>query len=124
MDTKLQEFVIHQLTPHIGSMIDSLPKLESEPLKASKDLLEKLAIDFNTNWKSSIEKIHTELTKSFPNFQNGARVLHATLTALVIYYKRFLSVWDTCLKGQKTKLVPIGIQPLLVEIKRFKSTFS
>jgi vacuolar protein sorting-associated protein 52 len=94
-------------------------------------MLSQIAIEFNTNWKASIEKINDDLNKVFPNFKLGARVLHATLTALVLFYKRyvstknrFLAVWDIALKGQKTKVAPVGIQTLLVEIKKFRSTFS
>ncbi|KAJ3302058.1 Vacuolar protein sorting-associated protein 52 [Kappamyces sp. JEL0829] len=123
LEQKTEEFVGYQLTPHIGNLIEALPRLEKDPQKAIKEVLEKLAVDFNTNWKPSIEKIHEDLTKVFPNFKNGAHVLHATLAALVLYYKRFLTVWDVACKGVKTKVVPIGIQTVLVEIKKYRSQF-
>ena len=87
-EEKTAEFVNIQLLPHIGTLIEHLPRFEKDPAKASKDMLSQIAIEFNTNWKTSIEKINDDLTKVFPNFKLGARLLHATLTALVLFYKR------------------------------------
>lgn len=123
-EQKVNEFVGYQLQPHLGNMLDQIPKMEKDPPKANKEMLEKLAFDFNNNWKNAIEALNADLSKTFPNFRNGARVLQAVLTQFVLLYKRFITIWDAALKSQKTKVVPVGMQTVLVEIKKYRSTFA
>lgn len=123
-EEKVVEFSGYQLQPHIGNLLETLPKLEKDSSKATKEILEKIANEFNSNWKAAIESINEEIGQVFTNFRNGARVLHAVLTQLVLFYKRFLTIWDAVAKPKGSKVVPIGIQSVLVEIKKYRSAFS
>lgn len=109
------DFII-ELQPFLGSLIFLLNQPQKDP--QSLDFISK---EFNEKWKSSLQSIADSITLAFPNFQNGARVLHIALTQFVLHYKAFISIVDQQ-KG-KTKVTPVGIQTVLVEIKKFKSNF-
>ncbi|KAI8893007.1 Sac2 family-domain-containing protein [Globomyces pollinis-pini] len=120
MTLKMEEFVSLILTPHMGTMIDYVNKTEGQPKLINKDLIEKLALEFNNNWKVFISELNESIMGTFSNFQNGAKILHATLTQIILW---FISLWEVYFKGTKSKVQPIGIQSLLVEVKKYKSTF-
>ncbi|TPX48681.1 hypothetical protein SeMB42_g02918 [Synchytrium endobioticum] len=62
--------------------------------------------------------------ESFPNFQNGARVLQSVLTRLVLYYQRYMTLYEKRFgNGKKRQVQPVGIQSLMVELKKFRSSF-
>lgn len=86
------------------------------------DKLERISTEFNNGWKTHINNMNTSILQAFPNFQNGARILHAALTQFLLYYRRFLALWEKRV-GKKSKVQPVGIQSLMVEIKKFKSNF-
>ena len=63
--------------------------------------------------------------QSFPNFQTGTRILQTALTELVLFYRRFLNLWEKRFASKaRPKTVPIGIQAVMVEIKKFRYVFS
>jgi vacuolar protein sorting-associated protein 52 len=103
-----------ELQPHLGSMIFLL----NHPQDPQS--LDFISQEFNQKWKSSLQTIADSITQNFPNFQNGARVLHIALTQYVLHYKNFIALVD---KQGKTKVTPVGLQTVLVEIKKFKSAF-
>jgi hypothetical protein len=84
---------------------------------------EKVASEFNNTWKSSIAEINGSILQAFPNFQNGARILHSALTQILLFYKRFLTLWEKKFTGKGRRVHPVGIQSVMVEIKKFRSTF-
>jgi hypothetical protein len=94
--------------------------LLNQPIKDPQSL-DFISQEFNQKWKQSLQNIHDSIIQAFPNFQNGARVLHIALTQYVLYYKSFVSVVDS-FRG-KTKVSTVGIQTVLVEIRKFKSAF-
>lgn len=94
--------------------------LLNQPTKDPQSL-DFITTEFNQKWRGSLQNIADSITAAFPNFQNGARILHTALTHYVLLYKRFLALVDES-RG-KTKVTPIGLQTVLVEIKKFKSNF-
>jgi hypothetical protein len=87
-----------------------------------------VANDFNTNWKPALGSLNQSIMKSFSNFQTGTRILQKALTDLVVYYQRFIGLWEKRFGGglsggRMPKAAPIGLQSVLVEIKKFKSNF-
>lgn len=89
----------------------------SNPLKAR---FEKVATEFNNVWKQGLSNINTSVIQSFTNFQNGAKILHAVLTQALLYYKRFLTIWETRFGNRKTNVYPVGLQAVMVEIKKYR----
>jgi hypothetical protein len=55
----------------------------------------------------------------FSNFKNGTTVLHAVLGQLIVYYTKFLDI----LERRNLRIQPVGVQTVMVEIKKFRSTF-
>ncbi|KAJ3013996.1 Vacuolar protein sorting-associated protein 52 [Thoreauomyces humboldtii] len=84
---------------------------------------ERVASEFNQNWKNALGAINQSVMHSFANFQNGARILHHALTQLLLYYKRFFALWEKRFSNKKPKVQPIGLHSVMVEIKKFRSSF-
>jgi len=128
LDQKTQEYVEEELNPLFASLISFVGLMEPEQNLAAVDTskFEKVAGDFNTSWKPAINTINSSVIQSFPNFQNGSRILHVVLTHLLLYYKRFLVLWEKRFTGASKKVggvFPIGVQAVMVEIKKFKSVY-
>lgn len=119
LSQRIQDFVVEELQPHMGSMLYFLN--QSPQAQRDAQSLDLIAQEFNGKWKSSLSDIADSITSTFPNFQNGARVLHITLTQYVVNYRKFLALMDEM--SGKMRIAPVGIQNVLVEIKKFKSSF-
>lgn len=122
LQVKSNEFAIFTLKPHIGEMIEFVTKYEPTPDKIEFKKMQTIASRFNDNWKKALNDINSNTMQVFTLFQNGARVLHLILTTLVLWYKRFLSLWEKYV-GTEVSFEPVGIQAVLVEIKKYKSAF-
>jgi hypothetical protein len=121
-EEKSAEFVMYVLSNFMSPLLQIVEKnIKKQPI--TKELMEKCATDFQQNWKNWLTQIHEQIMSVFSNFQVGGRVLHLGLTQFVLQYKTFLSIWEEVFKGTKSKVGPVGIQNVLVEIKKFKSNF-
>ncbi len=140
LENKTAEYVELELKPYFGSMIGFLNQLNFDndltkveigslgSLYIRRYLIdvakyEKIITEFHQNWKAHLQKINTSIISSFPNFQNGSRVLEATFTQLLVYYKKFMAEWDKKFVTEKAGVQPIGIQMLMQEMRKFKSNF-
>jgi hypothetical protein len=119
LETKTLEYVkmvLKQFVPNLTMVVDRLERGENIP----DDVLERTSLEFSQNWKQWLSLIYETITNSFSNFQIGAKVVQQCMTHFVLVYKVFLGVWEQRLKG-KGKSGIVGIQSILVEIKKFKS---
>ncbi|KAH6574301.1 hypothetical protein BASA50_009922 [Batrachochytrium salamandrivorans] len=120
------EFVDEELRQYIGSMIEFVQRYETAANLSTveTDKFEQLSEEFNNSWKATINAMNGSITQAFPNFQNGARILHVAMTQFLLCYRRFLTCYERRFsQGKKARVHPIGIQSLMVEIKKFKSSF-
>lgn len=124
MELKTGEFVNLILAPHLGKMIDFIDRCSGvDESLLDKNAMVPIASEFNMNWKKGLLDINGSTMQLFASFQNGARVLHGILTQFVVWYKRFLSIWALAFRNEKSTIVPIGIQTVLVEVKKYRSSF-
>ncbi|ORZ14245.1 Sac2 family-domain-containing protein [Absidia repens] len=116
-------FVDEQLKPYFGAIMDCVRKHEnkSQSLVIEQDELAKICSGFAQSWRSSISSINGSVVRYFSNFKNGTTVLHAVLGQLIVYYTKFLDILDD--RQLSNKLQPVGVQTVMVEIKKFRSTF-
>ncbi|KAJ3029343.1 hypothetical protein HK097_005818, partial [Rhizophlyctis rosea] len=121
LETHIGQYVEEELRPFFLELMSFVTKADGEADLSGWDAerFEKLATHFSTTHKQAITTINTSIMQSFPNFQNGARILQAAFTQLLLYYKRFLNVWDRRFGGKKQRVAPIGMQSVMVEIKKF-----
>ncbi|KAI9095927.1 Sac2 family-domain-containing protein [Phlyctochytrium arcticum] len=117
LDLKIQEYVEEELVPHFPLMLEFL-RTESDHKPDEK--FEKVALQFNENWKAALSLINQSVMQSFSNFQNGARILHAVLGQLLLSYKQFHSDWDKHFANARVKVQPVGIQNVMIELKKFR----
>ncbi|KAJ8328797.1 Vacuolar protein sorting-associated protein 52 [Batrachochytrium dendrobatidis] len=120
------EFVDNELDQYIHDMVELVQKYETVDNLSFVDAekFEQVATDFNATWKSTINNMYISITQAFPNFQNGARILHTAMTQFLLFYRRFLTCFERRFsQGKKSRVQPVGIQSLMVEIKKFKSSF-
>jgi hypothetical protein len=78
-----------------------------------------MAHDFNQVWRMALTRMNESIMQNFPNFQSGGKILHSTLTELLVFYKRFLSLWERQGFG-RTQVQPVGMQSLMVELKKYR----
>ncbi|KAL2914393.1 Vacuolar protein sorting-associated protein 52 [Polyrhizophydium stewartii] len=116
------EFVEEELQQYIGLMISFVDQheLTDNLSQVDADSFERIANDFNNSWKTSINAMNNSITQAFPNFQNGARILHTAMTQFLVYYRRFLACFERRFNGKRARVQPVGIQSLMFEIKKFK----
>jgi hypothetical protein len=110
------------------------------------DHFERASYGFSNTWRQSLLSINTSVIQHFSSFKNGTLVLHQVLGQLIVYYTRFHSLLDEKLQelgglsagqagggnGQNTAMAtttrgwshqPVGIQTVMVEVKKFRSNF-
>lgn len=115
---------------------------------AKLDHFERASYGFSNTWRQSLLSINTSVIQHFSSFKNGTLVLHQVLGQLIVYYTRFHSLLDEKLQelggasvgqsgggggnGQNTAMAtstrgwshqPVGIQTVMVEVKKFRSNF-
>lgn len=123
-DSKIEEFVHGQLQVHIGKMMKFVVDTETANLSLTDaHVFEAISSDFNNNWKTHISTVTQSIPAYFPNFENGARIMHTALGQLVMFYKRFIALWERKFGNRAGRTQPVGLQNVLVEIKKFKSNF-
>ncbi|KAJ3300194.1 Vacuolar protein sorting-associated protein 52 [Borealophlyctis nickersoniae] len=122
LDNKTAEYVEEELRPHFLELMAFVTRSEADPgvLSYDPDKFEKVATSFNNSWKAALTSINGSVMQSFPNFQNGARILHGAFTQMLLYYKRFLTLWEKRFGNKKQRVQPIGMQSVMVEIKKFR----
>lgn len=117
-------FVDEQLKPYFGALIDLVKKSEHMQDLSSIEIpdLERITAHFAQTWRQSLKSINASVIQYFSNFKNGTTVLHAVLGQLIVYYTKFLNILERR-GGGASRIQPVGVQTLMVEIKKFRSTF-
>ncbi|KAJ3309539.1 hypothetical protein HDU76_003578, partial [Blyttiomyces sp. JEL0837] len=125
MEVKKAEFIDEELKPMLSFLIEFVERAELEKNLDNLDTtrFETVASEFNNAWKPIISDVNNSVLQAFPNFQNGARILNAVLTQMLIFYKRFMVLWEKRFTGKGRKVHPVGIQTIMVEIKKLKSNY-
>ncbi|KAL0095828.1 Sac2 family-domain-containing protein [Phycomyces blakesleeanus] len=115
LSLQIGAFVDEQLKPYFGALIDCVKRVEK-----MKSELDRIAYQFSQTWRSSLTGINASVIQYFSNFKNGTTVLHAVLGQLIVYYTQFLDILE---QRGVSKVQPVGIQTVMVEIKKFRSSF-
>ncbi|KAJ3265746.1 hypothetical protein HDU77_004014 [Chytriomyces hyalinus] len=125
LESKTGEFVEEELKNEVGYLMEFVDRAELEKNLDTLDVsrFEAVASQFNNQWKQSIAQINASILQSFPNFQNGARILHAAFTLLLLFYKRFITLFEKRFVGRGRKVHPVGLQTVLFEIKKNQPNF-
>ncbi|KAJ3010115.1 Vacuolar protein sorting-associated protein 52 [Thoreauomyces humboldtii] len=125
LEAKINEYVEEELRPFFASLMRFVDSAENDLniVGLQEENFERVASEFNQNWKNALGAINQSVMHSFANFQNGARILHHALTQLLLYYKRFFTLWEKRFSNKKPKVQPMGLQSVMVEIKKFRSSF-
>ncbi|KAG0288289.1 Vacuolar protein sorting-associated protein 52 [Linnemannia gamsii] len=141
-------FVEEELKPYFGELISFIRMVEitGGVSKVQLDHFERASYGFSNTWRQSLLSINTSVIQHFSSFKNGTLVLHQVLGQLIVYYTRFHSLLDEKLQelgglsvgqtgggnGQNTAIAtstrgwshqPVGIQTVMVEVKKFRSNF-
>ncbi|TPX37558.1 hypothetical protein SmJEL517_g00456 [Synchytrium microbalum] len=121
LTNKTTEFVEEELKPVFGFLMNFVNhgELEQDVNNIQPEKFDQVASEFTATWKNALNSINASVIQSFPNFQNGARVLQSVLTRLVLYYRRFLTLYEKRFgNGKKRSVQPVGLQSLMVELKK------
>ncbi|ORX50460.1 Vps52-domain-containing protein [Hesseltinella vesiculosa] len=121
LNMHIGSFVVEQLKPFFGTMIEFVENhLDDPSAQVDEHRLEQICTHFNQQWRSSISAINVSVVQYFSNFKNGTAVLHAVLGHLIMWYTKFLTIMDA---HPIPNVQPVGVQAVMVDIKRFRSTF-
>ncbi|KAJ2163993.1 Vacuolar protein sorting-associated protein 52, partial [Coemansia sp. RSA 551] len=122
------EFAESELERHFGYLklfvVDA--EQQSDIGQISPDGLSHVASTFNAEWRAQISAINSSIIQSFSNFRTGTEILHAVLGQLIIYYTRFHSLFDKRFArraGATAVCQPVGVQNVMVEIKKYRNNF-
>ncbi|KAI8073158.1 Sac2 family-domain-containing protein [Gongronella butleri] len=122
LNLHIGSFVVEQLKPFFGKMMDFVNANETASQTQAVDTQQLATISdhFNQTWRHSISSINASVVQYFSNFKNGTAVLHAVLGQLIMTYTKFLAILDD---HPVPGVQPVGVQAVMVDIKRFRSTF-
>ena len=131
LNKRIHDFVEELLYPYFGPMMsfvkDCEVYLEREDVKSLEKEEKKvtnLVKNFNGNWRKAIEDVNREVMTSFTNFKCGNNIQQAALTQLIQYYHRFHKIVSmNPFKSNPIRSELINIHQLMVEIKKYKSSF-
>ncbi|KAJ1737274.1 Vacuolar protein sorting-associated protein 52 [Coemansia sp. Benny D160-2] len=125
------EYAEVELENHFGYLkqfvIDA--EQQSDIAQITSEDLGRVVSVFNAEWRSKIAAINSSIIQSFSNFRTGTEILHAVLGQLIIYYTRFHSLYDkrfarrSSSGGGTTSQQPVGVQNVMVEIKKYRNNF-
>ncbi|KAI8388434.1 Sac2 family-domain-containing protein [Radiomyces spectabilis] len=121
LNLQISAFVDEQLKPYFGSLIDCVKRAEKNRASVDQGELERVCASFAQTWRQSLTGINASVIQYFSNFKNGTTVLHAVLGQLIVYYTKFLDMLEDAKIINKVQ--PVGVQTVMVEIKKFRSTF-
>ncbi|KAI8809917.1 Sac2 family-domain-containing protein [Cladochytrium replicatum] len=126
LESKTSEFVDEELKPYFGEMVSFIHQFENDPKleQLHAERFERVAVEFNNNWSNALNSINSSVIQCFSNFQNGARILQAVLTQLLLYYKRYLTMWEKRFHYNKQRVQPVAMQNVMLEIKKYRSAFN
>ncbi|OZJ04550.1 hypothetical protein BZG36_02697 [Bifiguratus adelaidae] len=128
------QYAEEELKPPFGSMIAFLKEAEArnddDVLDFDTSEMDDITKDFNATWRQKISNINISIIQNFSNFKNGTTVLHATLGQLAMYYTRYNVLYEKKVTEERRmnrnmpfKVHPVGVQAVMVEIKKFRSNF-
>ncbi|RUP47313.1 hypothetical protein BC936DRAFT_145868 [Jimgerdemannia flammicorona] len=141
LSVQIGAFVDEELIPYFGNLVNFVKHAEQVKNVAGidADRFEKISYEFNTTWRQNITSINASVIQLFSNFKNGTTVLHAVLGQLIVYYTRFCVLLEQRFQGggkanggssrkqeagiASWKQPPVGVQTVMVEIKKFRSNF-
>ncbi|CAG8703338.1 6585_t:CDS:2, partial [Acaulospora morrowiae] len=127
LNSKIHGYVEEELQPHFGSLIYFIRMSDQGKDISTMDseFFDRVSADFASTWRQSLTSINTSVIQHFSNFKNGTTILHAVLGQLIIYYTRFCNVLEERINDGTVKIKnqPVGVQNVMVEIKKFRSNF-
>lgn len=131
LNKRVQDFVEELLYPHFGALISFVKECESLLEKNDMPALDRqdskvssLIKSFNSNWRKAIEEINRDVMTCFTNFKCGNNIQQATLTQIIQYYHRFHKiVSQNPFKNNPARSELVNVHQLMVEVKKYKSTF-
>ncbi|KAJ1973876.1 Vacuolar protein sorting-associated protein 52 [Dimargaris xerosporica] len=136
--TCIAEYVEEQLDSHFGYLKAFVTATELATNNATPVALVAFApvvAEFNSTFKDSLANINAAVIRSFSNFKNGTTILHSVLGQLILNYSRFHQLYDRlvtkkskgggggCTATAAGPRTPVGVQNVMVEIKKYKSNF-
>ncbi|KAG0316787.1 Vacuolar protein sorting-associated protein 52 [Dissophora globulifera] len=133
-------FVEEELKPYFGDLTSFIRMVDiaGGVSKVQLDHFERTSYAFSNSWRQSLLSINTSVIQHFSSFKNGTQVLHQVLGQLIVYYTRFHSLLDEKLQelgashSSTTAMAtstrgwshqPVGVQTVMVEVKKFRSNF-
>ncbi|KAJ1654076.1 Vacuolar protein sorting-associated protein 52 [Dispira simplex] len=132
--TCISEYVEEQLDAHFGYLKKFVLEVEAAPnyfQEYGTESFEPVITEFNTTFRTSLANINATVIRNFSNFKNGTTILHSVLGQLLLYYNRFHHFFDQRFARKPTGSAeatrpskwPVGVQNVMVEIKKYKSNF-
>ncbi|KAF9388230.1 Vacuolar protein sorting-associated protein 52 [Podila verticillata] len=134
-------FVEEELDPYFGDLISfiKMVNISGGVSKVSLEHFERASYNFTNSWRQALLAINTSVIQHFSSFKNGTLVLHQVLGQLIVYYTRFNAMLDEKLQQLQALVVtnvngvttstrgwshqPVGVQTVMVEVKKFRSNF-
>ncbi|KAJ3025912.1 UNVERIFIED_CONTAM: hypothetical protein HDU68_006497 [Siphonaria sp. JEL0065] len=122
LETKTGEYVEEELKKRagFGFLMEFVDRAELEKNLDTLDTgrFESVASQFNSVWKQGITDLNASILQSFPNFQNGARILHAGFTLLLLFYRRFLNLFEKRFVGKASSALFSSFVPHIKEFDK------
>eukprot|EP01117_Protostelium_nocturnum_P008177 TRINITY_DN2919_c0_g1_i2.p1 TRINITY_DN2919_c0_g1~~TRINITY_DN2919_c0_g1_i2.p1 ORF type:complete len:604 (+),score=79.20 TRINITY_DN2919_c0_g1_i2:470-2281(+) len=116
--TAVKLFVEEELMTYYEPFIQFIKHSESET-NPNLAIMERLAKDFSSSFRSVIEQMSSDVINYFSNFRTGTEILSQVLTQLAMYYSRFEEVIKRSFKNaNELRKDIVSISTLKFEIQK------
>nr|CAB3267647.1 vacuolar protein sorting-associated protein 52 homolog [Phallusia mammillata] len=131
LNSRTQEYVEEILAPHFGGMMAFVKECEnviesgqSDKLRRFEQKVAPLVQGFAAGWRTSVDLISREVTRSFTNFKVGSTIVQAAFTNLIQYYHRFQKLFtQSPFKSIPARSELVNMHLIMVEMKKYKPNF-
>ncbi|RKO94915.1 Vps52-domain-containing protein [Caulochytrium protostelioides] len=128
LENKMAEYVEEELKPPFAPLqrfVNEAELMDDASLQRHPAAaFDGVAQHFNAQWKAGLAGVHANVMRGFPNLACASRILHAVLVRLIMYHEKFLELWAKRFGKERRAEQPIGIQSVMVEVRRIKSSFN
>jgi hypothetical protein len=125
LDQKITEWIDQTLRGCTGYLIDLVNKCPSFDEDVKNQVI-KAGRQFTTTYKEVIEDLHKTIVMNFSSAKMGTHILHTMLRQYLNYYQQFLELIESYYRDRRDRSSLgdiVDIQHLILEIRRYKSTF-
>ncbi|KAI9597322.1 Sac2 family-domain-containing protein [Syncephalis fuscata] len=117
--TELVEQLLDQHFPELAHLARAAEAAAPTLPNCDQDQLAHISQNFNERWMNEIDELNHKVQQRISSHQAQVELMQAILSRLMAYYTHFYLLLEQVLDVHALDWTPLGVQTLMVDIKRF-----